>query len=317
MSAFRDAAAENPSLRKPPAKHTTRRVNEPKPMTPAIFFRAPMAAALAAVCLAYPAAAETYKMQGSPVLAHVMVAAAPVLREQGIDIKVGVEGSSTMAIAMMGDEMVDFALTTRALTGVDRSRFPEREFKEFRIGTQAAVLIVSSDVWEGGVRAISKAQLQAVHEGRIKNWKELGGADAPIKFYNTERGRGLWELVWTWIYEESRKVPLGKFPITVDGEDARNTVLFTKGSMALSQINWIDGEKVHGLAIKDDKGVPVEPTLANVASGKYPLVRPAVVVVGETPVGGKKKVIDFLLSPAGQEIVAKSSLIPVRDLAPK
>lgn len=256
-------------------------------------------------------------MQGSPVLAHVMISVAPVLRMEGIEIKVGVEGSSTLALAMMGDREVDFALTTRRLTGLDRSRFPEREFKEFCIGTQAAALIVPHDVWEGGVRAISKAQLQGIYEGRIKNWKELGGADGAIKFFNTERGRGLWELVWTWVYEESRKVPLSKYPITVDGEDARNTVLFTKGALALAQINWIDGEKIHGLAIKDEQGVAVEPTLANVASGKYPLTRPAMIVVGETPVGGKKKVIDFLLSPAGQEIVGKSDLIPLKGFAPK
>ena len=282
------------------------------------FSRSQAAAALAAaVCLVHSAAAESFKMQGSPVLAHVMVAAAPVLRQHGIDIKVGVEGSSTIAVAMMGDSEVDFALMTRALTGQDRARFPEREFKEFRIGMQAVALIVPNDVWESGVRAMTKAQLRAVYEGRIRNWKELGGADLPIKFFNTERGRGVWELVWTWVYEETRKVPLGKFPITVDGEDARNTVQFTSGSLAMAQFNWIDGKKIHGLAIRDESGQVIEPTAANVASGKYPLARPAMVIVGETPVGAKKRVIDFLLGPEGQEIVGKSDLIPLKDLAPK
>jgi ABC-type phosphate transport system substrate-binding protein len=53
-----------------------------------------------------------------------------------------------------------------------------------------------------------------------------------------------------------------------------------------------------------------------VASGKYPLVRGAYVVVGDRPVGDKKKVIDFLLGPEGQEIVGKSDLIPLKDLEP-
>ena len=256
--------------------------------------------------------AETLKMQGSPVVAHVMIAAAPVLRARGIEIKVGVEGSSAVAVAMLGDEEVTFALTMRALTGTDRARFPEKEFKEFQIGTQAVALIVSDDVWQSGVRSLTKAQLQAVYEGKILNWKELGGGDLPIKFYNTERGRGIWELVFIWIYKEVRQVPLGKFPITVDGEDARNTVQFNSGSMAMAQINWIDGKKVHGLAIKDEKGVEVFPTEENVLGGKYPLARPAMVVVGEKPVGVKRKVIDFLLGEEGQAIVGKSDLIPNR-----
>ncbi|MCE9608716.1 MAG: substrate-binding domain-containing protein [Chthoniobacter sp.] len=272
---------------------------------------------LASACALSPALAESFKMQGSPVLAHVMVAAAPVLRDQGIEIKVGVEGSSTMAVAMMGDRNVDFALMTRRLTGKDQANFPERELKEFCIGMQVGVFIVPEDVWASGVRSISKAQLQGIYEGQITNWKELGGGDMPIKFFNTERGRGLWELIFTWVYEETRKVPLGKFPITVDGEDARNTVQFTKGGLGIAQINWIDGKTVHGLAIKDEKGEVIEPTLANVAAGKYPLARPAMIVVGETPVGAKKRLIDFLLSPAGQAIVAQSDLVPLKEIAPK
>ena len=287
-------------------------------MPPAALLRSRLTATLAAVAtLAASAVAESFKMQGSPVLAHVMISAAPLLREQGIEIKVGVEGSSTLALAFMGDEHVDFALTTRLLTGKDRANFPEREFKEYRLGMQAIAFIVPSDVWESGVRAVSKAQFQAIYEGKITSWKELGGADVPIKFFNTERGKGIWELLFTWVYEETRKTPLGKFPITVDSEDARNTVQFTSGSLALATFNWIDGQKIHGLAIKDENGALIEPTAANVASGKYPLARPALIVVGETPVGGKKKVIDFLLSPAGQEIVAQSDLIPLKDLAPK
>lgn len=274
-------------------------------------------ASLAAVCLVHAAAAESFKMQGSPVLAHVMIAAAPVLRQQGIDIKVEVEGSGTIALAYMGDRHVDFALTMRALNVQDRARFPEREFKEFRLGMQAVALIVPSDVWESGVRAITKEQLQAVYEGRMRNWKELGGADLPIKFFSSERGLGVWELAFTWVYGEARRVPLAKFPITVNGEDARNTVQFTSGSLALAQFNWIDGTKVHGLAIRDEKGQVIEPTAANVANGKYPLARPAMIVVGETPVGAKKKVIDFLLGPEGQEIVGKSNLIPLKDLEQK
>ena len=57
-----------------------------------------VAAFATAACLASPAAAESYKMQGSPVLAHVMVGAAPLLQQQGIDIKVTVEGNNTIEI---------------------------------------------------------------------------------------------------------------------------------------------------------------------------------------------------------------------------
>jgi len=285
---------------------------------PRSFFLPPrIATLLAAALLTARADAESFKMQGSPVLAHVMVAAAPVLREQGIEIKVWVEGSSTLAAAVMGEGTVDFALMTRHLNASDRAHFPEREMKDFMIGMQAVALIVPRDVWEGGVRSLTKAQVLGIYEGTIKNWKEVGGADAPIKFFNSERGRGVWEVFATWLYGETRKAPVGKFPITVDGEDARNTISFTVGALGVAQFNWIDGKAIYGLAIKDDDGKPVEPTIPNAAAGKYPLARPAIIAVGEKPVGAKKKVIDFFLGPEGQDIVGKSDLIPLKDLAPK
>ena len=276
-----------------------------------------IAALLAAALLTARADAESFKMQGSPVLAHVMVAAAPLLREQGIEIKVWVEGSSTLAAAVMGEGQVDFALMTRPLNAADRAHFPQREMKDFKIGMQAVALIVPRDVWESGVHALTKAQVLGIYEGTIKNWKEVGGADLPIKFFNSERGRGVWELFATWLYGETRKAPVGNFPITVDGEDARNTVNFTAGAVGMAQFNWIDSKTIYGLAIKEESGPAVEPTIANAVAGKYPLARPAIVAVGERPVGAKKKVIDFLLGPEGQEIVGKSDLIPLKDLKPK
>jgi phosphate transport system substrate-binding protein len=261
--------------------------------------------------------AEDYKMQGSPVVAHVMVAAAPALRQQGIDIKVAVEGSSTVAAAMMGAEQVDFALMMRPLNAEDRARFPNRNMQEFRIGMQAVALIVHKDVWDSGVRSLTKAQIKDIYEGKITNWKEVGGLNLPIRFFNSERARGLWEIFAMWLYGETRKAPLGKFPITVDGEDARNTVQFTAGGMGMAQINWIDGKQVFGLSVVDEgEKAGVAPTVANVASGKYPLARGAFVTVGDRPVGDIKKVIDFLLGPEGQDIVGKSDLIPLKDLEP-
>ncbi len=272
---------------------------------------------LAAALLTGRAAAGSYKMQGSPVIAHVMVSAAPALEAQGIKIRVWVEGSGTLAAAVMGEGQVDFALMMRHLNATDRAHYPQQEMKEFMIGMEAVALIVPQDVWESGVHSLTKAQVLGIYEGTIKNWKEVGGADATIKFFNAERGRGVWELFATWLYGETRKAPVGKFPITVDGEDARNTVSFTKGGLGLAQINWIDSKTIYGLAIQEDSGPAVEPTVGNAAGGRYPLARPAIIAVAETPVGEKKKIIDFLLGPEGQEIVGKSDLIPLKDLAPK
>jgi phosphate transport system substrate-binding protein len=261
------------------------------------------------------AGSDAIKIQGSPVIAHVMISAAPILSDDGIDIKVAVEGSSGTAAATLGKEEVDIAMMMRHLTAEERAAYPNRPFQEYQIGMQIIALIVPRDVWMSGVHSLTREQVAGIYEGKITNWKDVGGANQAIKFYNSERGRGVWELFATWLYGETRKAPYGKFPIIVDGEDARNSIHFTPGSMSMASIRWVDNKETFGIAIKEGDGPPIEPTAANVAAGKYLMARPAFLIVGDKPVGTKKKVIDFFLGPQGQDLVKKSDIIPLADFA--
>lgn len=258
--------------------------------------------------------AELIKLQGAPAVAHPISAAAPLLRAEGIELKVSTEGGSTVAIAALGVGQVDLAMTTRPLTAEDRAAFPERRFFETQIGVQAVAVIVSREVWESGVRAVTKQQMLDIYEGRIANWKQLGGNDSALKFFNSERGRGVYELFGVWLYGDLRRAPVGKFPIVVGGTDARDTVQFNSGAMSLATPQLADGRNVFALAIKDEAGTLLEPSIENIRAKTYPLARPTMLVVRDRPAGLRKKVIDFMLSEKGQELVKKSELIPIREI---
>ena len=268
------------------------------------------------ILAAFPARAELLRLHGSPVVAAPMTAAAAPLKALGIEFKITTEGGSGQAVMAVGAEMADIAMVTRGANAEERAAFPGKVFSEVPIGIQALAIIVPRDVWEAGVRSITKAQMTGIYEGQITNWKELGGEDRALKFYNGERGRGVWEFFAFWLYGDIRKAPLGKkFETVVDGEDARNTVEFNAGSMSLAAPIWADGKGVFALGIKGDDGTVAEPTPANLLAKKYPLARPAMLVVAQKPlVGLKKRVIDFMLSEPGQAIVKKAGLIPMSEL---
>ena len=274
---------------------------------------------VAALLAALPARAELLRLHGSPVVAAPMAAAAAPLKALGIEIKITTEGGSGVAVMAVGAEQAEIAMVTREANAEERAAFPGKTFSEVPIGIQALAIIVPRDVWEAGVRTITKAQMIDIYEGRITNWKQLGGEDRALKFYNGERGRGVWEFFAFWLYGDIRKAPLGKkFETVVDGEDARNTVEFNAGSVSLAAPSWADGKGVFALGIKDDDGTVAEPTPANLLAKKYPLARPAMLVVAQKPlVGLKKRVIDFMLSEPGQAIVKKAGLIPMSELVPK
>jgi phosphate transport system substrate-binding protein len=260
--------------------------------------------------------AQALRINGSPAVSMAITFAGPELKKQGIEIKVTVESGSGNAAVALGYEVADIAMMVRPLNNTERAQFPDKRFVEERIGSQAVAVLVPRDVWEGGVRSVTKLQMVGIYEGSITNWKELGGEDKPIKFYNSERGRGLWEFFVQWAYGDQRKAPLGdKFETVVGGEDARNTVEFNAGSCAIAPPRWADGKSVFALAIKDESGAEIEPTAQNIMSLRYPLSRPVLLVFGERPVTAKKRVLEFMLSPLGQELLTKTELVALDEIA--
>ena len=231
--------------------------------------------------------------------------------EFGVDVKLFAEVGSTQAIAATGAETAEVAMSTRATTAQDRAGFPGKRFEEVQVGTQVVAMVIPRDVWSTGLRAVTKEQAQRIYEGRVKNWKELGGEDRAIKFYNVPRGHGIWELFVTWLYGEVRRAPLGNFETVANAEDARASVEFNAGAMSLLAPQFIDGKAVFALAIKQTDGSVVGPNPEEIANRKYPLARPLFLVAADKPTGGIKKLFDFMITPRGQELVAKAGFLPV------
>jgi len=266
----------------------------------------------------FSANAETLRLHGSSVVAQAMTAAAPALKSEfNIDVKIYPEGGSTVAIQAVGTGSADMAMTTRPLTAEDRSAYPAKRFNEALIGVQAVTLIVGAELWDAGVRSLTPEQVQTIYERRAANWKELGGPDQKLKFFNPTRGQGIWELFATWAYGDIRKTPLPKgLDLVSSGREARNSVQFATGSMSVATTRWVDQKTIFSLSVPDKAGTPVEPTIENIREQRYPLTKPLYLVVGDRPVGPLKKVIDFMLSPRGQQAVMKAEHVPIGEVAP-
>ncbi len=168
--------------------------------------------------------------------------------------------------------------------------------------------MVPSDVWESGVRSLSRAQAQEIYEGKLVNWKEAGGLDEPIKFYNPAQGQGVWELFVTWVYGDIRKAPLGEsFEAAADGTEARNLVEFHAGSLSVIPALMADPKRgVHALALRGDDGQSIEPTAPVVRERNYPLARQLFLIAGERPTGDVRKLLEYMRSAEGQAAVGKS-----------
>jgi phosphate transport system substrate-binding protein len=261
--------------------------------------------------------AAILKINGSTTVNLPVAEAAEILRaEQKLDIQVDTQGGSSGGISMLGEGQVEIGMTSKPVSDDDRKKYPQCAFKEIHIGEDAVALIVSKDVWDNGVCALTKQQAKDIYEGKITNWKEVGGAKPQrIAFFNKEPGRGTWEVFVHWLYGNPKSAPQVSFPEVGGNEETRNKVGSTRGAMSQLSSSWADGKRVFALSLVGDDGKPVEPTYANIATHKYPMSRPLFVLTNGEPKGDAGTMVDFLLSDRGQELVKKHGYLPLKALA--
>jgi phosphate transport system substrate-binding protein len=271
-----------------------------------------IAAVLAPISLS---AQDVLRVNGSTTVNPIVTEAAEILKkEQGLGIQVDTQGGSSGGISALGDGRVDIAMSSRPLNDEDHKKYPGVKFHPVKIGEDAVALIVSKDVWNGGVKALTRDQVQGIYEKQTTNWKALGGPDRRIAFFNKEPGRGTWEVFANWLYGKVDKAPSVAHPEVGANEEARNKVGGSRGAISQLSASWADGETVFALGIKGDDGKVTMPTAEHIAAHEYPLSRSLWVITNGAPSGNAKVLIEFILSERGQELLHHHGYLSLADL---
>lgn len=259
--------------------------------------------------------ADVLKINGSTTVNLPAAEAAEILRaEKGMQIQVDTQGGSSGGISMVGDGQVQIGMSSKHISDDDKKKYPNTNFVETHIGEDAVAIIVSKDVYEAGVKSLTKQQLADIYESKITNWSQVGGPDRRIAFFNKEPGRGTWEVFVHFVYGSPKKAPPVSFPEVGGNEETRNKVASTRGAMSQLSSSWADGKTVFALAIKNDAGEEIMPIPANIATRKYPMSRPLFLLTNGAPSGEAKVFIDFVLSPRGQELVRKHGYLSLDQM---
>ncbi len=153
------------------------------------------------------------------------------------------------------------------------------------------------------VKNLAIEQIRGIFNGKIRNWKELGGADHAITVVSREAGSGTRSS-----FEKIVKdVALTKDAIIQDSNGTiRETVI-----MDANAIGYLS----HGLLNEKLKAVTVQGTSCTteeVVAGRYPLVRPVYLLTKGEPTGACKAFIDYVCSAEGQKTIKDSGLIPAK-----
>lgn len=254
------------------------------------------------------AGAKTLSINGSTTVHPIMEKAARILREEaGLQVTVDVQGGSGGGIAQVAEGRVDIGTSSRPLSEADEKRWPDADLRPVVIGYDAVALAVSTAVFEGGVRALDRNQVRAIFEGRIDNWSQVGGPDAPIFVYDKEPGRGTREVFESWAYPKGEEPPLVSFEryAQVGGnEEGAAKAGAHDSAVTLLSASWVGRrEELRSVAIVDDRGQPIEPTMRTIEDGSYPLVRPLLVLTAGSPSSIEQELLSLLCSEPGSTLV--------------
>jgi len=223
-------------------------------------------------------------------------------------------GIKFKAVEMPGSGKGIKALLEGKVTLAGASRTLEADEKRQKllghvIGYDAIAVFVNKS---NPVANLTKAQLKGIYTGEIKNWKDVGGKDAPIAVVTEISGQ---QRATTLAFQEMvmDKAPLGKGFKEIDQpkdlivEAANNADAVCAVSAGLLASLSPDLQKQVKIVTVNG----VEPNNKNIRSGAYLISRPLLLVTQGLAKGNVKKFIDFMLSREGQEIVGKN-FVPVK-----
>lgn len=146
-------------------------------------------------------------------------------------------------------------------------------------------------------------QIRDIYNGKIKNWKNVGGNDHPITVISREAGSGT---------RSSFEAIIKDVSLTNEAiiQDSNGTVRETV-SNDVNTIGYIS----HGLINEKIKAISVngvESSTEEIMKGRYSLVRPIFFLTKEVPKDKIKEFIDYIFSKHGQDTIKQNGLIPAK-----
>jgi phosphate transport system substrate-binding protein len=158
------------------------------------------------------------------------------------------------------------------------------------------------------VQELTLKQLSDIYTAKIKNWKEVGGIDAPIRLYGRENSSG----TYTYFHDEVVKDDYAASVQSLPGTAAVvNAVKKDVNGIGYGGAAYAVGVK-HAKVKKDANSTAYLPTTEAIGKGEYPITRYLYMYLRNRPTGETKKYIDWILSSEGQMVVTEVGYFPYK-----
>ena len=210
------------------------------------------------------------------------------------------------------DKEVDVILSARKMSADEKAYALEAGVNliETPIALDALIFVTHPD---NRVKSLTHKQLQDIYSGKIKNWKDVGGSNAPITPYVRNKNSGSQEIFETLV-----------LPVEQISEDFPEDQTITGMMLLLSLVQ----HDVNGLgytvyyykeniirnlvAINTLAANGIHPNKKTIGNRKYPYVSEVYVIIRSDleKSSSAYKIRDLLLTSAGKKVITESGYVP-------
>ncbi|MGH7884890.1 MAG: phosphate ABC transporter substrate-binding protein [Thermodesulfobacteriota bacterium] len=209
-------------------------------------------------------------------------------------------GGSSRGITDAREGLADIGMVSRALDD------NEKDLNSFIIARDGICIILHKT---NQVEELTDEEVVDIYTGKINNWKEVGGEDAPITVVNKAEGRATLELFLK--YFKLKNSDIKAQVIIGDNEQGVKTVSGNENAIGYVSIGTAEYDSDLGVPIKLLPVGGVAASLKNLENESFPLSRPLNFVTKEEPQGLAKIFIDYARSDAVHDIVKEQYFVPV------
>lgn len=216
-------------------------------------------------------------------------------------------GGSGVGFAALLDGTTEIAQASRKIKMGEKLKLNEAGvvYKEVIIAYDALAVVVNPS---NKVNQLTRTQLEGIFTGKIKNWKQVGGADLQIVVYSRETSSGTYEFFREHVLK-NKNFANSVLSMPATGAIVQS-VSQTKGAIGYIGLAYLNNH-VKALNVSFDNKKYVTPNMENAMDKSYPITRPLYYYYSNKYAAKVKAYINFVLSPVGQKIVSKVGYVPI------
>lgn len=266
----------------------------------------------AAMGFAAIASAGNITVKGSDTLVILAQKWAEVYMSKTPATKIQVTGGGTgTGFAALQNKTTDLCNASRKIRGTEIAECIKafgRRPTEYKVALDGLSVYVNES---NPVKELTVDQVGQIFMGKIKNWKQVGGPDAPITLYSRENSSGTYEFF------KENVLKGGDFAASAQTMPGTAAVLqsVAKDKNGIGYGGAAYGAGAKHLSIKkDDTSPAVEPSEETVVKGTYPIWRYLYIYVNPALDKGEvARYLAWIRSENGQKVVKDVGYFPLPE----